>query len=378
MAIKEIEKEEQPKAAAASEAREPINYGWAAVGLIIVIGLGFLTRFLEKNVPGWFEWSWVKSIEFPVYAIIVGLIGGTIITALGIREKVAPAFQTEFFIKTGLVLLGASINVSVIVSAAGPAIIQALLLVTGVFFFTWWIASVFKVDHKLRALLATAVSICGVSAAIAAAGAVRAKREQIAYAATLVILFALPSIFVLPWLAGVLGLSPEVAGAWIGGNIDTTAAVSAAGAIVGEEALQVASVVKLTQNVLIGVVAVALTLYFALKVERKDATEARAGVGKALWERFPKFVLAFIVASIVGTLYLSNLGEGATDWVKSVVNPLRTYFLILAFVSIGLEFRVKNLRQEGWRPVAVFGAATVFNILLALGLASLLFANFEI
>lgn len=378
MAIKEIEKEEQPKAAAASEAREPINYGWAAVGLIIVIGLGFLTRFLEKNVPGWFEWSWVKSIEFPVYAIIVGLIGGTIITALGIREKVAPAFQTEFFIKTGLVLLGASINVSVIVSAAGPAIIQALLLVTGVFFFTWWIASVFKVDHKLRALLATAVSICGVSAAIAAAGAVRAKREQIAYAATLVILFALPSIFVLPWLAGVLGLSPEVAGAWIGGNIDTTAAVSAAGAIVGEEALQVASVVKLTQNVLIGVVAVALTLYFALKIERKDATEDRAGVGKALWERFPKFVLAFIVASIVGTLYLSNLGEGATDWVKSVVNPLRTYFLILAFVSIGLEFRVKNLRQEGWRPVAVFGAATVFNILLALGLASLLFANFEI
>ena len=147
-------------------------------------------------------------------------------------------------------LLGASINLKVLVTAAGPAIIQALLLISIVFGFTWWLGGRLGLEDKLRALLASAVSICGVSAAIAAAGAVQAKREQLAYAASLVIAFALPSIFLLPWLADVFGLSDAVAGAWIGGNIDTTAAVAAAGAIAGEDALQIATIVKTTQNAL--------------------------------------------------------------------------------------------------------------------------------
>ena len=201
----------------------------------------------------------------------MGLIGNVVLTKLALRDALSNGFRTEFFIKTGLVLLGASINLKVLVTAAGPAIIQALLLITIVFGFTWWLGGRLGLEDKLRALLASAVSICGVSAAIAAAGAVQAKREQLAYAASLVIAFALPSIFLLPWLADVLGLSDAVAGAWIGGNIDTTAAVAAAGAIAGEDALQIATIVKTTQNALIGVVAIALTAYFALKVERKDA-----------------------------------------------------------------------------------------------------------
>jgi len=142
---------------------------------------------------------------------------------------------------------------------------------------------------KLRALLASAVSICGVSAATSAAGAVQARREQLAYAASLVIVFALPSIFILPWLAGVLNLSPAVTGAWIGGNIDTTAAVAAAGSIAGEDILALATIVKSTQNVLIGVVAIALTAYFTFKIERRPDAKA-PGAGE-IWRRFPKFVL---------------------------------------------------------------------------------------
>jgi hypothetical protein len=122
-----------------------------------------------------------------------------------------------------------------------------------VFGFTWWLGGRLGLDDKLRALLSSAVSICGVSAAIAAAGAVQAKKEQLAYTASMVILFALPSIFLLPLAASALGLEQAVAGAWVGGNIDTTAAVSAAGAIVGEQALQMATIVKTTQNALLGV-----------------------------------------------------------------------------------------------------------------------------
>jgi uncharacterized integral membrane protein (TIGR00698 family) len=352
--------------------------GYAIAGVFVVIALGAATRFLEQQVPVWADGTpferVAKSIEFPVYAIALGLIGNAALSRLALRDALSRGFRTEFFIKTGLVLLGASINLKVLVTAAGPAIIQALLLISIVFAFTWWLGGVLKLEDKLRALLASAVSICGVSAAIAAAGAVQAKREQLAYAASLVIAFALPSIFLLPWLSDVLNLSDAVAGAWIGGNIDTTAAVAASGAIAGEDALQIATIVKTTQNALIGVVAIALTAYFALKVERKSAEEARPSLGQ-FWERFPKFVLGFIAASIIGTLFLQWGGDKS---VITTVNDLRTWFLIFAFVAIGLEFSLKGLKEAGWRPVVLFASATVVNIVVALGLAVVLFGSFDV
>ncbi|KUI16583.1 hypothetical protein AU191_15540 [Mycolicibacterium acapulense] len=352
--------------------------GYAVAGVLVVLALGAVTRYLEAQVPQWADGTAfervAKSIEFPVYAIALGLLGNFVLSRLALRDALSRGFRTEFFIKTGLVLLGASINLKVLVTAAGPAIVQALLLISIVFGFTWWLGGVLRLEDKLRALIASAVSICGVSAAIAAAGAVQAKREQLAYAASLVIAFALPSIFLLPWLADVFNLSDAVAGAWIGGNIDTTAAVAASGAIAGEDALQIATIVKTTQNALIGVVAIALTAYFALKVERKSGAEARPSIGQ-FWERFPKFVLGFVVASIVGTLYLASGGDKSA---VSTVNDLRTWFLIFAFVAIGLEFSLKGLREAGWRPVALFASATVVNIVVALGLAVVLFGNFQV
>lgn len=369
---------EQTSTTSVRNERPASGTGFAVAGVLVVLALGAATRFLEQQVPTWADGTAVenvaKSIEFPVYAIALGLIGNVVLSKLALRDALSAGFRTEFFIKTGLVLLGASINLKLLVTAAGPAIIQALLLITIVFGFTWWFGGKLGIEDKLRALLASAVSICGVSAAIAAAGAVQAKREQLAYAASLVIIFALPSIFLLPWLAGLLELPDAVAGAWIGGNIDTTAAVAAAGALAGEDALQIATIVKTTQNALIGIVAIALTAYFALKVERKDRATARPTFGQ-FWERFPKFVLGFIAASIVGTLYLQWGGDKASI---TTVNDLRTWFLIFAFVAIGLEFSFKGLREAGWRPIVVFGSATVVNIVVALGLALVLFGSFEV
>jgi len=362
------------------EPRRRPTAGGVAAGLALVLVLAALTRYLEQNVPDWAAGTAfadiAKSIEFPVYAIALGLIGNGVLLALGLRDTLAAAFRTEFFIKTGVVLLGASVNLSLIVTAALPAIAQAVLLISSVFLFTWWLGGVFGVDLKLRALLASAVSICGVSAAISAAGAVQAKREQLAYAASLVIVFALPSIFILPWLAGVLNLSPAVTGAWIGGNIDTTAAVAAAGSIAGENVLALATIVKSTQNVLIGVVAIALTAYFTFKIERRPDAKA-PGAGE-IWRRFPKFVLGFLAASVIATIYLSQVGSVVGKPVIAVANDLRTLLFIAAFVSIGLEFRARVLKTAGWRPVGVFAAATVFNLVAGLALSSVLFANFTL
>ncbi|UAK30465.1 YeiH family protein [Nocardia asteroides] len=354
--------------------------GAVVAGIAAVVVLGALTRYFDTHVPRWavdtpFQ-RIAKSIEYPVYAIAIGLIGNVVLSRLALRDRLSAGFRTEFFIKTGVVLLGASINLRILVTAAGPSILQALLLITAVFGFTWWLGGRLGLDDKLRALLSSAVSICGVSAAIAAAGAVQARREQIAYAASLVILFALPSIFLLPWLAEVLGLSDAVAGAWIGGNIDTTAAVAASGAIAGEKALQIATIVKTTQNALIGVVAIALTAYFTLRVER--APGAVRPSPRQFWERFPKFVLGFVAASVIGTLYVQAADKKSGAAHIAIINDLRTWFLIFAFVSIGLEFSLRGLRDAGWRPVVVFGSAAVVNLAVGLGLSVLLFRDFTV
>ncbi|MBB5872938.1 putative membrane protein YadS [Allocatelliglobosispora scoriae] len=358
-------------------ARAP--WPWTALGLVVVLGLAWGTRWLDHHIPIETKQTsygkYLAAIEYPVYAIALGLLGNLILTLTRLRDRLSGAFRTEFFIKTGLVLLGASINISLIWSAAGPAILQAVLLISTIFLFTWWLGGVFGLDPKLRALLSAAVSICGVSAAIAAAGAVKAKREQLAYTASLVIVFALPAIFILPWLADVFGLGDVVAGAWIGGNIDTTAAVTAAGTLAGETSLKIATIVKTTQNALLGIVAVALTAYFAFKVE-KSADTPRPGL-RALWDRFPKFVLGFIAASAIGTWYLNAATNAAEAKAAiGVVNDLRIWFLVLAFISIGLEFRAAPLREAGWRPIAVFASATVANLAVGLALASIIFADF--
>lgn len=373
-------------AASPSPQRSVVEFGGGfrpttfLAGLVVVVATGVAARLLTENVPTWLEDTALAdagaAIEYPVYAIALGLLVNAALSAAGVRDRIASGFRTEFFIKTGLVVLGATVVLSVIARAAGPAILQGLLLISGVFAFTWWFAGRLGLDDRLRALLASAVAICGVSAAIAAAGAVRARKEQLAYTASLVILFALPSIFVLPWLADLLGLSPAVTGAWLGGNIDTTAAVTAAGTIAGEEPLQIASVVKLTQNALIGFVAVGLTAWFAFKVERDPDGERPRAI--ELWHRFPKFVIGFVTASVIATLYLEHASEARAEEFETVVKGLRDYALILAFVSIGLEFKVSSLREAGWRPIGVFAAATLVNIVLALALASVLFAGFTI
>ena len=350
----------------------------AAISLLIVLLLAWFTRYLDANVPKWLpEQAWVKSIEFPVYAILVGLAGGAVLRSVGLLDRLGMAFRTEFFIKTGLVLLGASINLAIIAQAAGPAIAQSAILITCVFVSTWFLAGLLGIDQKLRALLAASVSICGVSAAIAAAGAVAAKKEQLAFVTSLVVLFALPSIFIQPWMAQQLGLSQSVAGAWIGGNIDTTAAVAAAGSIVGDDALKIATIVKTTQNALMGVVAFLLAAYFVYRVEKTPGASVSVST---LWTRFPKFILGFVAASAMATWYINTAADqkAAIATVAVAGTDLRIWFFTLAFVCIGLAFRVTSVREAGMRPVIVFAAATILNLVLALVLASFFFADFTL
>ena len=336
------------------------------VGLILIVLMAILIGELDGGISGWFKSRGVgkNPLEYPLVAAVLGLIFNAILRLTKTHDFIKPAVKTELFLKVGLVLMGARISIGQILSKGTGGLVQAIVMVTSVFFFTWWLASRLKIGETLKAVMATAVSICGVSAAIAAAGAVMAKKEEITYITALVIITALPLMALMPWIADAIGLPADVAGAWFGGNIDTTAAVVGAGTIHGEEAQAVATVVKMSQNVFIGVAAFALAFYFVVVVERKPGERPNPAV---IWQRFPKFVLGFIFVSILASLGILN-----PDMVK-VLKVLYKWAFAMAFFSIGLELSVKEIGKMGWPPIIVYLAATVFNTLLALGIAYLIF-----
>ncbi len=346
--------------------RKPVPF-YVFSGLFVTVLLGWIawhiTRWiypmtLPFQIPG-------KALEYPMWAALVGLLGGFVLRKIGKYEEIKLGIRTELFLKVGLILLGAGIDLNIILHAAAGAIVQTLIMITSVFMFSWWITGKFGLDEKLRAVLSSAVSICGVSAAIAAAGSVQAKKEQVTYVATLVILVALPMMVISPFIAQSLHLPQAVAGAWFGGNIDTTAAVVGAGTIFGEEAQKIASIVKSTQNTLIGLVAFLLAVYFA----RKQAGEGVQPSPRLIWDRFPKFVLGFVVASVLYSLGWIDGGKG------TAIDALKNWFFTFAFVGMGMDFSLKELNAMGIRPILAFLIITVFNTLLALGVAWVIFGG---
>jgi uncharacterized integral membrane protein (TIGR00698 family) len=342
------------------------NYNGLIAGAILLVILTLLVAEIDRAIANGFRAQGVAQnpLEYPLTAVIIGLIANLALRVTRLYDVVRPAIRTELFLKIGLVVLGARISFGDLLALGAGGLIQAVIMVLSVFFFTWWLGGKLKLPNTLRAVMASAVSICGASAAIAAAGAVQARKEEVTYITALVILFALPMMVLAPAVAGALNLPPDVAGAWFGGNIDTTAAVVGAGTIYGPEAQQVASVVKLSQNVFIGIVAFALALYFVTVVNRGAGERPSPRV---LWTRFPKFVLGFILVSI-----LASLKVFPSELVKEL-NTVTQWAFALAFICIGLDFSIKEIRAAGVKPILVYLGATVFNTLLALVVAYVVF-----
>jgi len=221
--------------------------------------------------------------------------------------------------------------------------------------------------------LASAVSICGVSAAIVASGAIKGDKKKLSYVTTLVLLVAIPMLIILPWVIKKFGIPEMVGGAWLGGTLDTTASVTAAAQLVGPVATKAGVIIKFSQNVLIGVAAFLIAAWWTL---RKDPLQDGATEGKGLkviWERFPKFVLGFIAISLIFSFLIP---ADTTKQVSGFLNSLRTLWFALAFVAIGLEARFSDLvKVQGGRPALAFIGAQLFNIVWTLLWAYLLFGG---
>lgn len=334
-------------------------------GFSIVFLLAILSLIVAGN-------SGVEAygLEYVVFALLAGLLLNNLFK---LPEWLKTAARSEFFIKTGLIILGTSILFPNIVQAGFPGILQALAVVSVVWFFSLWLSRRLKVDDEFGVILASAVSICGVSAAIVASGAIQGDKKKLSYVTTLVLLLAIPMMVLQPWAIQAFGIPEIVGGAWLGGTLDTTATVVAATEQVGPAASKVGAIVKLSQNVLLGFAAFFIATWWIFRKSPEAGAESEKPNLKLIWERFPKFVLGFILVSLIFSFLIP------TETVKQAsgfLNSLRTLWFALAFVAIGLEARFSDLlKTQGGRPALVFTGAQLFNIAWTLLWSYLLFGG---
>ena len=332
------------------------------VGFPLVFVLAWASRLVAGNAV-LKQWG----ISYVIVALVIGLL---ISNVAGMPSWLKEAVRTEYYIKAGLVILGTNIVFGEILQAGLLGVAQALAVILAVWYFCYWVSRRLRVDDEFATMLASAVSICGVSAAIATCGAIAGDRKKLSYVTSLVLIVAVPMTILMPWVVERLDMSPIVGGAWIGGTIDTSGAVVAAGEILGDSALNAAVIVKFSQNALLGLAAFAISLWWALRAGAEAGTRPTVGV---IWERFPKFVLGFIVASLVFSFVLGGELVASTG---ALLKGLRTWWFALAFLCIGLETRFRDLvSMEQGRPAVAFLAGQGANIVWTLLVATVLFGG---
>ena len=345
--------------------------------------LSFVVVFLLAALALWV--AKLKTVnDYGFEAVFFSVIFGLIIrNCFHIPDWMKPAIQGEFFIKIGVVCLGATILFRDVIASGAAGLIQAVVVVAIVWFFGYLLARKMKVERATAMTLASGVSICGVSACITAARVAGTDDKKLSYIVSVVLIIVVPMIYLMPWLAAKVvpliasdaAMQEEITGAWIGGTIDTTSGVTASSAMVGELSKNTAVIVKATQNVLIGVVAFFIALYLSIKSDGSRSQRPSLGI---VWEKFPKFILGFVAASLIFSLCQTYgiFPDAANSKLieTSLAKDLSSLFFALAFVCIGLDTRLKDIvSRENRSTLYAFLGAQCFNIVVTFFVAWLLF-----
>lgn len=328
------------------------------------------------------------NLEPPLLALLLGMI---ISNFIGTPKWMDTGFRVEFYVKTGIVLLGATLPFTLIMWAGPTAIIQASIVSITTFSVIFFVGTKMGLDRRLAATLGAGGAVCGVSGAIAIAGAVGAKKEHAPIAISLVIVWAIVMIFVLPLVSKSMNLPVGVAGAWVGTSEFADAAGFAAAStydgyagqpgIAGNagDAVQAFTLMKVVgRDVWIGIWAFVLALIATTRWEVKTGTKPNPA---EIWWRFPKFVFGFALASIFVTLVASHYGEAVygkvvkPEMVIPILN-LRTWSFIFCFFSIGLTTRFRELVSAGRKPLLAFTTGVFVNVILGFILSTIVFVDY--
>ena len=360
------------------------------LGVLMTIGVAFMKEKPEKFFAGYVVIFCLAVLAYGIagqttikawglgYAIWALFFGLLIANTVGTPEFIRRGAKSEMFIKTGLVLLGGEILFSEILQLGLKGLLVAWVVTPTVIIFMWFFGTRWlkMASKRLTIIIAAATSVCGVSAAIAVSAACRAKKEELTLGVGMTMIFTVLMMIGMPPLCKAVGMSPAVAGGWLGGTIDSTGAVVAAGAFLGPDAETVAAVVKMIQNILIGLVAFVVAVYWIARVD-KDPDAPRPTLME-VWYRFPKFILGFAVASVLFSFVLMPvLGGDEVERILGLSKKIRGWFFCLAFVAIGLESNFKALASQlvGGKPIVLYVVGQSFNLALTLLMAWIAFGG---
>jgi len=327
-------------------------------GLLLLFVIGFAGKLIEQSISGYGKANHLAlpNIEYVLWAIVIGLV---IANTVGVPKIFRPGIATyEFFLKLGIVLLGVRFLLGDVLKLGGISLIAVVLELTISIILMTWLGNTFKLTPKLTSLLAIGSSICGVSAIIAAKGAINAKDEDASFAIAAILALGAIGLFAFPLIGHALGLSDHAYGLWAGLAIDNTAEATAAGNLWSEQAGKIAVLAKTTRNATIGFVVLGYALYWAAKGEAGTIDNKAA----FLWNKFPKFVLGFIIVSLAATLGLFSKEQTA-----DIANLSRWAFL-LTFAGVGLSTDFREMRKQGFYPFLVGAAGEVGIAIVTLGI----------
>jgi uncharacterized integral membrane protein (TIGR00698 family) len=348
-------------------------------GFLLIFLVSVLILLLSQS-----EFFHQHSLEAPLVALILGLLVGNFARLPGWLDS---SLRTEYYIKTGIVLLGATLPLTLIITAGPIAFLQATIVSLCTWFVMFFVATrFFNLDRRFGAVLGAGGAVCGVSASIAVGGAVKASKEHVAISISIVSLWALVMIFVLPLASNALGLHPGVAGAWIGTSEFADAAGYAAAQTIAsasgnDAAIQTFTLMKVIgRDIWIGIWAFALSIISVAYWDRGATGGGQTiGVG-VIWARFPKFVIGFILASVIMSIVVATSSvDYATELQPRLIAPiktLRTWTFIFTFLCIGLTTRFRELAKFGMPPFWAFTVGVAINVPLGYFLSTVVFRSY--
>lgn len=350
---------------------------FAVLGLLFTAGVKLQGEKIKKFLPAFAvlfalaiivrlisaEFTLNRYLEWAFWALIVGLL---ISNTVGVPEWLRPAIRTEFYIKTGLVVMGFSVLFSNIAKFGLYGLGIAWVVTPIVILFMWWFGTrVLKIDNKpLVITIASATSVCGTSAAIATGAAAGAKKNDLGIAISVSIIFTILMMVFEPMIIKAVGMSPLMGGALIGGTVDSTGAVVLAGNALGPEGEQAAVLVKSIQNILIGFIAFFVAVFFTTRI---DSTQSRTVGAGEIWTRFPKFIIGFFAASLIASFIIQPIYGGAeVKAINTVLDQYKNWAFVLAFTSIGLDTNFRDIikQLQGGKVLWLYIVGQLFNIAL--------------
>jgi len=327
-------------------------------GVLLLAAIGYAGKLLEQNVGAYAKaHRWVfPNIEYVLWAILLGLV---ISNTIGVPEIFRSGVATyEFWLKAGIVLLGSRFLLGDILKLGGVSLLLVAIEIAGAIAFMTFLGRIFKLKPKLTTLLAVGSAVCGVSAIIATKGAIDADDEDSSFSIAAILALGAFALFTFPLIGHYLHLGDRAYGIWAGLAVDNTAEATAAGALYSDAAGKLAVLVKSTRNAMIGFVVLAYAIYWASQGQAKSVGNKAA----FLWQKFPKFVLGFLLISVLATYQFFN-----KEQVGALANLSRWAFL-LTFAGVGLRTNFRDMRKQGLRPFAVGAIGEVVIAVFTLGL----------